>query len=646
MLYLKKISLSNWLCYAGENELTLEPKAYAVTARRLDDAERSNFSGKSGLLEAVHFAITGALNKDRHMQADGWLTDGAKKGGVILELSDGSVIDRSRTKSTRVAFTPKGGKTMMKDEAQKAIYDLIGLTAEDIPVTSYFQQRKMARLILAEPAERMDIASAWFRLTSLERAEESLAKSVNDYSSTAADIEGRLTSIRERRKQAGSTDALNETVESCTVQMEDLKQVLEVLQERLAAAERAKGSALVVKEYGTLVDDGNAARQRLDADHGDLIESVARETSDAERKAHEEKAAAAAELRQKRALARGEFDGTCPVAGIACPAKKEINAQTRANAQLLAEAEEDYNTALARADKTELDARAARAALQERERLASKVEFLRERAKKMLPMYEEAMRVEEHGEDTDDLKRKIQNATSEMNAVHSALRQATDALAQSGAEGSMEAKLERDLEMLRKELNARREARTIFGRNGAQRRLAEAALEEIGDQANAMMSACGIDLSLEIQWAREADKLARSCDGCGAAFPDSQKVKACARCGMARGQHLVNKMDILLSEQSGAAEDLTGAAFQLAAAHWLRRDRLSEWAVALIDEPFGQLDAVHRRAFSTYLAAMLGSEFGFKQAFVISHDSNVNATFPGRIEITHDGKRASAKVVA
>jgi DNA repair exonuclease SbcCD ATPase subunit len=55
---------------------------------------------------------------------------------------------------------------------------------------------------------------------------------------------------------------------------------------------------------------------------------------------------------------------------------------------------------------------------------------------------------------------------------------------------------------------------------------------------------------------------------------------------------------------------------------------------------------VHRRAFSTYLAAMLGSEFGFKQAFVISHDSNVNATFPGRIEITHDGRRAKARVVA
>ena len=646
MLHLKKISLSNWMCFAGENELTLEPKAYAVTARRLDDAERSNFSGKSGLLEAVHFAITGALNKDRHMTADGWLTDGAKKGGVIVELSDGSVIDRSRTKSTRVAFTPKGGATKMKDEAQKAIYDLIGLTAEDIPVTSYFQQRKMARLILAEPAERMEIASAWFRLASLERAEEMLGATVNLHSGKVAELETRLQRLKEARAQAGSPDQLNETVEGCTAQMEDLKQVLEVLQERLAAAERAKGSILIVSEYETLAADANEARQRLDADHGDLIEGVARETSDAERKAHEDKAAAAAELRQKRTLAKGEFDGTCPVAGIACPAKREINTRMEENGELLKDAEEDYNAALTRADKTELDARSARAAVQERERLASKVEFLRERTKKMLPMYEEARRVEEHGEDVDDLKRKIQNATAEMNAVHSALRQASDALAQSGASSAEEAKIERVLGLLRHELNARREARAIFGRNGAQRRLAEVALEEIGDQANATMASCGIDLTLEIQWAREADKLARSCDACGMAYPDSQKVKACSRCGAVRGAHLVNKMDILLSEQSSAAEDLTGAAFQLAAAHWLRRDRLSEWAVALIDEPFGQLDAVHRRAFSTYLAAMLGSEFGFKQAFVISHDSNVNATFPGRIEITHDGRRAKARVVA
>lgn len=645
-MYLKGIRLSNWLCYAGENELLLGPKAYAVTARRLDDAERSNFSGKSGLLEAVHFAITGALNKDRHMSADGWLTDGAKKGGVVIELSDGSVIDRSRTKATRLAFTPKGGATMMKDEAQKAVYELIGLSAEDIPVTSYFQQRKMARLILADPAERMDIASAWFRLASLERAEEMIGKAVNDYAGKAAELEGKLQRLRDDRVQAGSAEKLSDTVEDCSAQLEDLKQVLDVLQERLAAAERAKGSELVVREYETLVDESTAVRQQLDADHGELIVSVARETSEAERKAHEDKAAASAELRQKRALARGEFDGTCPVAGIACPAKREINQQTRANAALLARAEEDYNATLARADKTEQDARAARAAMQERERLAQRVEFLRERAKKMLPMYEEARRVEEHGEDVEDLRRRIQTATGEMNAVHSALRQASDALARSGATAAEEARLERDLEMIRLELNAQREARNIFGRNGAQRRLAEAALEEIGERANAMMADCGIDLSLEIQWAREAGKLARACDWCGQAFPDSQRVKECARCKTPRGPHLVNKMDILLSEQSGAAEDLTGAAFQLAAAHWLRRDRLSEWEVALIDEPFGQLDAVHRRAFSIYLAAMLGSEFGFKQALVISHDSNVNATFPGRIEITHDGKRASATVVA
>ena len=68
---------------------------------------------------------------------------------------------------------------------------------------------------------------------------------------------------------------------------------------------------------------------------------------------------------------------------------------------------------------------------------------------------------------------------------------------------------------------------------------------------------------------------------------------------------MVHRLDIELSDRSGAAEDLAGAAFQLSASAWLRSERNSAWSVALLDEPFSQLDAGNRRAFATHLAAML-----------------------------------------
>ena len=67
-------------------------------------------------------------------------------------------------------------------------------------------------------------------------------------------------------------------------------------------------------------------------------------------------------------------------------------------------------------------------------------------------------------------------------------------------------------------------------------------------------------------------------------------MKACERCGAERGRKLDQKMRLDLSDVSGGAEDLGGVFFQLAAARWLRDWRQSNWAIFLIDEPFGALD--------------------------------------------------------
>jgi DNA repair exonuclease SbcCD ATPase subunit len=109
---------------------------------------------------------------------------------------------------------------------------------------------------------------------------------------------------------------------------------------------------------------------------------------------------------------------------------------------------------------------------------------------------------------------------------------------------------------------------------------------------------------------------------------------------------MIDKLELVLSDQSGAADDLVGVALQLSASAWLRAERGSAWSTVLIDEPFGQLDAAHRRALSAHLSAMLAGRYGFEQAMVIAHHASVLDALPGRIEVIGEGGRSRVRVVA
>jgi hypothetical protein len=174
--------------------------------------------------------------------------------------------------------------------------------------------------------------------------------------------------------------------------------------------------------------------------------------------------------------------------------------------------------------------------------------------------------------------------------------------------------------------------------------VAEEALGQIEERANDVLAECGVDLRLEVRWARTGKGLARACDACGHPFPASARVKACERCGAERGPLDVNELTVEMSRRSGALEDLGGIALQLAAADWLRAERESPWRVAVLDEPVASLDRAHRRMFGAHLAAVLRRSAS--QSLVIAHDASVLDSLPGRIQITSDGRWAKAEVVA
>lgn len=644
-----RLRLSNWMCYS-DVDLELEAKPYAVTARRGNDAERSNWLGKSSLFEAVRFALFGV---HRFRTDDEWITRGEPAGYVEITFDNGVVVKRSKTrgKSTQlfVRSGERDGKGLTKDEAQRAIEETItGLGLRDFEATCYFEQRKMARLILTDPSDRTKIITAWLRLEPLREGEALLSRELKGVLESI-DAERRNIDISNavRKRALGdaeSADALAASRGTLEADERAAEKEKRVATEAYAKGrERAKVLEDAERHAKVIVEGRDLKRRIQDIDEealGAEMVSISRKYDEANARVE----VAKEDVGRRKIVASGSFDGQCPVIPMDCPAKKKINearevarsAYEKARTELLVATDEATEVA---EERGRISVKVAEAS-----RLKDRLAALREREKELRPAAEAA----KEEIDLHALKVAVDKANDRLGDLRVSLRYLDDRVNQARSAEEASAASVKTIELLEAKAATLREALIIFGRHGAQRRLAEGVLAEIEAGANAALADSGIDLRISLLWSREGQGFADACETCGHPFPASTKVKECTRCGEPRGAKIINRLEIDLSDRSGAAEDLAGGALQLAASAWLRADRRSAWNVALIDEPFGALDPAHRRTFGAHLAAMLSGRYGFEQAFVIAHHTSALDALPGRIEIVSDPttRRSTAKVVA
>lgn len=652
-MIVQRLVLDNWLGYAGRCELQLEPTLYAIIGQHEGDARRSNWAGKTSLIEAMRFAFYGINPADT---ADGWITNGESAGSVEVTFSNGARIQRSRKRghSTKVAFHDTDGTLHAGDAAQERIDVVLGYSRSDFDVTCWFGQKQMARLITARPGDRFELISGWFRLGLLQAAEERAAERLRGILEEK-EREGReilkasavLASARERWPDVLTASADSEVVALLEVAAANAEgDAAQWARKRQAAQEvvdRFSTAADRIRERDELAD----LRARGAAMAAELKELEGAAQASKVAQAAEKQSAVAAKLAsndyaQKRRLASGHFDGCCPVDERDCPVKASINEQVTENARRAAEAKAQYDEAVRVENQRRIEAQQA----VERERRAAtltvRLDEMRQKAKALVERTRgfEGLAIDEGArrqalDARDDATRRegdARNAASQYRQEIVVLRKCL-ARQEAGKQA---------LEVLRGKEARARAALRVFGRQGAQKIISEEALAEIASGANAMLRDAGIDLKVTVSWAREGAGLAKTCSECGAAFVG--KAKACGSCKAERGHQLVERLDVKLSDTSGAAEDLAGAALQLSAAAWLRHERGSELCVAFLDEPFGALDEANRRAFAGHLVALLRGASGFQQAFIVAHHPDVLDGLPGRILVTRSATGSAAVV--
>lgn len=661
-MHIAKLRLSNWKCFKGETELELGPQVYAIVARLQNDPESSNWLGKSSLVEAIRFALTGYLPEHIRLEDD-WITRGERAGAVEVIFSTGERILRSRHigHGTKVYW----GTDAMQAEAEKKIFEATRLTDEDFINTCYFEQKQLNRIVTEKPGERLRIVTSWMQLEPLQRMHARVAAQLGKVEKDIQLARGSQQQCRTNVDEvvqrlsvpAGAVLVPGEQGEVTWFQakLEELEAQIAATEDRanqvegsLMSLEAFRDLELQATRYEQVTDALAPLKERATLETKRSLQDALEERRQLVAQASEEKGILQREVTQRRqVLAHGFRNAAvCPVMCETCPVPEYVNERVQNNVLLQQGAEMKLRTA-----EAEYEVAARNQSLVNDQLLTFEREYtqLREKeleAARLRPTYEQwqqAMRAQPHLLDADAARAEMQELRTSLTFLREqyALVKACGENVEKSADALWE--WGDRVEQLEDKASSLREALVLLGPTGAQRRIAEGSLAKIEQGANTLLGSSHIPLSVRMEWSREGGDIAKTCAQCGAPFPKSAKVKLCAKCGAARGQNIINKLEVALSNWSGAATDLGGAAIQLSASAWLRRKRGSPWSVAVLDEPFGSLDTAKRRAFAAHLASMLAGEYGFAQSFIIAHHAAVLDALPGRIEITSDGTHSIAR---
>lgn len=634
-----RLELTNWMLFAGEHAIDLPGGAIAVVGRYAGEAGRSNWSGKTSLLESIEWALYGVHRK---RYEDDVIHNGAAGCAVTVALGDVRVTRKRKRGKSTVLSVAGAGEDVTGREAQSRVIELLGMDHADFRATLCVSQDDTLAIVSRTSGERRKLIAQWLELDAWARA---CARVVNDRNATRKRLEtlrmshGHVaTQISNDSREILSDEdlgVLSAAVDSADADVRRLSDEFATVNESMRlweARERVRELAdeardlrerIASESSGDSVDAGAIGEElgRLNSERSDLLKSF--ETA--------------------KALSRGEFDGECPLTRDTCPVAAHVLGRRE---QYLRDADS------ANAELTVLGerARGLRESAREAEQCKRALTSLRERynakLESMRRLKGDAERAPSVEPDAESIRKRLDDARYKWRIKSSAL-EGHNAKCQSlqGLRDRLLA-LETDIATVSADLRVRNIAVNALSPNGIPADIARESLDVLEDRANLLLEGCG--LSFRFAWDRQARGLEDSCSECGYPYR-GQRDKSCPSCSAERAPKMASELEILVDDGSGVVEDvrfksggaqvLVASSIRLAAGAMLRDFRGSPMAFALVDEPFGALDACNRKSLAVTFSAMLDA-VGLQQTFVVSHDVALLDALPHGVEVVRDGARS------
>lgn len=541
----------------------------------------SNEAGKSSILQAISYALYGNTRASREVD----LIHDHGTGDMVVEIGlafrDGSTLEitRGRTRDNKPILKSSITSAIAKPtQVAEAVAEKLRLDFEDFQGLFYFQQGDIHQFM---NGDKRSYFKRWTRSLEIWSRFEAEAKA------RLKDFQIELQSWEIKREQALKIRNQESTIRTRALQMEsDLAACEMLVQAQRELVAELKAAIKFEQDAGEIEHDLSDAQLRLDGLRRRLhrIDNSIRKT--------------------KKSI-KDLANHKCPVLSIKCDFLKEANAD---------ELQED-NDQLEEATNEKAEC----------ESEITQLEFTIESAMARLKVAKEKdnlkdLRVAET--QMEDLQTQVQEIRASNAKAQAALK-----LMEKAKADVKEAKVK--IAEANKEISLWSFVQFMCGSGGVPAFIVEGELQRVEDRCNWVLERLDYAKRIKFQAYRELAAYEKVCPVCGGSNWSS---KTCTGCGAPRPKKRKDEPTVMIWDgskqrpfemESGGAQVLQSFAVRLACSLFMSSMQGMPFEMVMLDEVFAMLDAGNRQKLMCLVIDKLGSEFGLRQQFVVSHHEDV-----------------------
>lgn len=654
-----------------------------IIAEWLANPGKSNRSGKSFLIEAIWYCLTGKSRADKeveliHAGADAMLVE----LGLVNRKKEKFKIRRGRTLKGEGLL--EADWVTKKKEAQEEINKLIGSTPDEFELTNFFQQGDINKFMDLKPAEKKEYLMDWLKNNHWSVLATKASKDLSDKEKELADAKSKLDALsseiedkeqleknvkRIKKEIKQQNEKLAELIvkrdklkKSQAVDVDDVKKLKEEKADIEAELEKAKRAKEKVKSISENIKFAGIAIHKLEKKKRNFKSGSIKKLSESRAKCMKD----IERIQELIDTAEEHFCGTCPILNEGCdrikkdPAKvkgwkRELSElETRLNkinsdiedAESASEVEDTIKQAQDELSHLQTKLEAAQTLQGDLKRLTAKYEAVRGKIAKALD---------------PELRAKLQKYNDKISQLQSGLDDANNNLGQYQSKIERLNKLQAKVEGLRETISSLerqvgdlRYLVVMFGKNGIPSQEIENAFSEIADEINFVLDQLGTSMQVEFKADRELGQWEDACHECGFRYPKGYKSKQCKECGADRLKKRKDELNLAVNDngkeqnfklESGGGKTFVSIAVRIALSRLKQRQNGSEFNVLFLDEIDSALDDVARENVMKLITTTLVRKFGIEQVFWVSHSKKISESVPHTLKVIRHKDYAKTKWV-
>jgi DNA repair exonuclease SbcCD ATPase subunit len=654
-LYIKSIVIKNFMRIRSTELEFPEEGVIGILAQGAEDPDRSNFMGKTTILEAIRYCYTGKSRADKEVELIHHGQELMYVETVTVDRLSGEQfkIRRGRTIKNEGLIEYSDSKHIgeKSQEAEKLIQDLLGLSPEDFDLTIFFKQAEINQFMTLGPTEQKKMLMKWQNNGHWTEKEKNvltdikiLKDEIKKYQITLDNLNNDVGNLEKLQQENTRLDIIctqyTDSINKLKTKLESLLPSVKVTESEYQRADREITDVRKrLYELRTEEEKNELELKTYKEVHYDYEEHNT-ELSSVSSKIAVLKSQIAAEREKYDQLMTAKH-GICPILKESCERIVQTGEQKSQILTSISAKEKEIKELNSRCDHL-----ASRISLykKSKEIEASTIKKI-EKSKTESLLLKQRLKIAHdtvnafNREAFAEVKfcteqiRRLEELFSDVKLDRAVIREKLRVAEENEKKANeLRASVNHKLEKLENLMYLA----YMFGKNGIPSLEIENSFQVIEDEINYLLGEV-VDKELIFKPDRELNTWEDFCLSCGFKYPKGYKKPACQQCHEPRRKKRKDELSLSVVEDgneisfdmcSGGLKTLVSLAVRTALTLLRKRQNRSNLNIIFLDEIDSALDKTNKDHIINLINNVLHKKLGFKQIFWISHDKTISHNVP------------------